>query len=79
LSAFGLVSVLLMPLLYIFARKLWRLAEEDDGSLAHADQRWWRPLGILLIAMLLLGTVLSLAFTARGGSLPASSGGHSGA
>ena len=78
LSAFGLVSVLLMPLLYVFARKLWRLAEEDDGSVAHADQRWWRPLGILLLAMLLLGTVLSLAFTARGGSLPASSGGIAG-
>ena len=78
LSAFGLVAGLLLPLLYVFARKLWRLAEEEDGNVAHADQRWWRPLGILLIAMLLLGTVLSLAFTAPGGSLPASSGGIAG-
>jgi len=78
LSLFGLVAVLLLPLLYVFARKLWRLAEEEDGIVAHAGQRWWRPLGILLIAMLLLGTVLSLAFTARGGSLPASSGGIAG-
>ena len=78
LSLFGLVAVLLLPLLYVFARKLWRLAEEEHGSLAHAGQRWWRPLGVLLIAMLLLGTVLSLTFTAPGGSLPASSGGIAG-
>ena len=78
LSLFGLVSVLLLPLLYVFARKLWRMAEEEDGTLAHADQRWRRPLGVLLLAMLLLGTVLSLAFTAPGGSLPASSGGIAG-
>ena len=78
LTLFGLVAVLLLPLLYVFARKLWRLAEEEDGSLAHADQRWWRPLAILLIAMLLLGTVLSLALTHPGGSLPASSGGVAG-
>ena len=78
LSLFGLVAALLLPLLYVFARKLWRLAEEEDGSVAHADQRWWRPLGILLIAMLLLGTVLSLAMTQPGGSLPATSGGIAG-
>src|SRR5258706_12193701 len=72
LSLFGLVSVLLLPLLYVFARKLWRFAEEDDGILPHADQRWWRPIGVLLFAMLLLGTVLSLTFSRPGGSLPAS-------
>ncbi|MEO6715805.1 MAG: DNA translocase FtsK 4TM domain-containing protein [Novosphingobium sp.] len=78
LSLFGLVAVLLLPLLYVFARKMWRLAEEEDGSLAHADQRWWRPLAVLLFAMLLLGTVLSLALTSPGGSLPATSGGIAG-
>ena len=71
LTLFGLVSVLLLPLLYVFARKLWRLAEEEDGLVVHVDQRWWRPLAMLLIAMLLLGTVLSLTFTRPGGSLPA--------
>ena len=78
LTLFGLVSVLLLPLLYVFARKLWRFAEEDDGLVAHVDQRWWRPLALLLIAMLLLGTVLSLTFTRPGGSLPASFGGIAG-
>ncbi len=78
LTLFGLVSVLLLPLLYVFARKLWRFAEEDDGILPHADQRWWRPIAILLFAMALLGTVLSLSFSSPGGSLPASAGGVAG-
>ncbi len=78
LTLFGLVAVLLLPLLYVFARKLWRFAEEDGGNVPHTDQRWWRPIGILLFAMLLLGTVLSLTFTSPGGSLPASSGGVAG-
>jgi S-DNA-T family DNA segregation ATPase FtsK/SpoIIIE len=78
LSLFGLVAGMLLPLLYVFARKLWRLAEEEDGIIAHAGQRWWRPLGILLIAMILLSAVLSLTFTHRGGSLPATSGGITG-
>ena len=65
-------------MLYVFARKLWRLAEEEDGLVAHVDQRWWRPLAVLLLAMLLLGTVLSLTFTQPGGSLPASIGGIAG-
>ncbi len=78
LSLFGLVSVLLLPLLYVFARKLWRLAEEEDGLLAPSNQRWWRPAGLLLLAMVLLGTVLALTFTGPGGSLPASTGGIAG-
>ena len=78
LSLFGLVSVLLLPLLYVFARKLWRLAEEEDGLLAPTDQRWWKPAALLLLAMALLGTVLSLIFTGPGGTLPASTGGIAG-
>jgi len=78
LFLFGPVAVLLLPLLYVLARKLWRLVEEEDGILAAADQRWWRPIGVLLAAMVLLCTVLSLAFTQPGGSLPASMGGIAG-
>ena len=78
LTLFGMVAVLLLPLLYVFARKLWRFAEEEDGIVAPADQRWWRPMAVLLIAMFLLGTVLSLVFTQPGGSLPATSGGIAG-
>jgi S-DNA-T family DNA segregation ATPase FtsK/SpoIIIE len=78
LFLFGPVGVLLLPLLYVFARKLWRLVEEEDGTAEASDQRWWRPIGVLLFAMVLLCTVLSLAFTQPGGSLPASLGGISG-
>ena len=43
--------ILFLPLLYVFARKLWRLAEEEDGTLEHVEQRWWRPAATLLAAM----------------------------
>ncbi|MFA7602353.1 MAG: DNA translocase FtsK 4TM domain-containing protein [Novosphingobium sp.] len=78
LFLFGPVAVLFLPLLYVFARKLWRLVEEEDGVLEHSDQRWWRPVGVLLLGMALLSTVLSLTFTEPGGSLPASMGGLAG-
>jgi S-DNA-T family DNA segregation ATPase FtsK/SpoIIIE len=78
LFLFGPVSVLFLPLLYVFARKLWRMVEEEDGALEHADQRWWRPVGVLLFGMALLASVLSLAFTQPGGALPASMGGLAG-
>ena len=75
LFLFGLPGLLLLPLLYIGARKLWREVEEEDRD----DQtRWWRPLALLLLAMALLATVLALAFDAPGGRLPASLGGVSG-
>ena len=75
LFLFGPVAVLLLPLLYVFARRLWRLAEEDDGAVAPYDQRLWRPISLLFVAMLLLGAAASLSFAGPGGSLPASMGG----
>ena len=75
LFVFGPVAVLLLPLLYIFARKLWRLADAGEEQ---SDERWWRPVGMLLLAMALIATVLALAFTAPGGALPASMGGLAG-
>jgi S-DNA-T family DNA segregation ATPase FtsK/SpoIIIE len=78
LLVFGPVGVLLLPMIYVFARKLWRLVEEEDGTAPPSDQRWWRPLGVLLLGMALLGTVMALAFTEPGGSLPASMGGIAG-
>jgi DNA segregation ATPase FtsK/SpoIIIE, S-DNA-T family len=74
---FGPVSVLLLPLLYVFARKLWRLAENEEGEDDGGEERWWRPVGALLFAMALIATVLSLVFTGRG-TLPASMGGITG-
>ncbi len=79
LFLFGPVSALFLPMLYVFARKLWRFVEEeDDESLPQADHAWWRPIGLLLFAMALLATVLALIFTRPGGSLPASMGGIAG-
>ena len=78
LLSFGPVCALFLPLLYVFARKLWRLVEEEDGELPELHQRWWRPIGLLLFAMALLSTVLALLFTAPGGTLPASMGGLAG-
>lgn len=78
LLAFGPVCALFLPLLYVFARKLWRLVEEEDGDLPELHQRWWRPLGVLIFAMALLSSVLALLFTTPGGTLPASMGGLAG-
>ncbi|MBS0473681.1 MAG: DNA translocase FtsK 4TM domain-containing protein, partial [Proteobacteria bacterium] len=78
LFLFGPVSVLFLPLMYVIARKLWRLVEEDDQDLPHANHAWWRPIGLLLFAMALLSTVLSLIVTETRGSFPATFGGISG-
>ncbi|GGB88226.1 hypothetical protein GCM10011494_03150 [Novosphingobium endophyticum] len=78
LTLFGPVSALFVPLLYVFARKLWLLVEEDDSEMEHSNQRWWRPVGMLLLAMLLIATVLSLWIDEPGGTLPASWGGLAG-
>ena len=75
LFLFGWTAILLLPLLYVFARKLWRDVEEEDVD---TDTHWWRPVLMLLGAMALMSTVLSLTFDDPGGSLPASMGGITG-
>ena len=75
---FGPVAWLFVPLLYVFARKLWLLVEEEDAQGEISDQRWWMPVAMLVLAMVLITTVFSLWFTESGGSLPASMGGISG-
>jgi S-DNA-T family DNA segregation ATPase FtsK/SpoIIIE len=75
LVLFGLTAILLLPLLYIGARKLWRDVEEEDRE---ADTRWWQPVAMLIAAMALISTVLALAFGGPGGTLPASLGGITG-
>ncbi len=75
LFLFGLVAVLLLPMLYAFASKLWRDAEAEETP---RGGRWWRTLGVLVLAMVLLGTALSLLtrdWSALPDSLPASYGG----
>jgi S-DNA-T family DNA segregation ATPase FtsK/SpoIIIE len=75
LFLFGFPAILLLPLLYIAARRLWRDFEHED---AEERTRWWRPLGMLLFAMALFSTVLALAFEDANTSLPAHWGGISG-
>ncbi|MEL7687069.1 DNA translocase FtsK 4TM domain-containing protein [Citromicrobium bathyomarinum] len=76
LFSFGWVSVLVLPLLYIGARSLWRAANEEADTPTHT--RWWRPLALLLMAMALLATVLSLTFADMAMALPAGAGGLAG-
>ena len=75
LLIFGLPGALLLPLLYVSARKLWRDVENGDEP---ETTSWWMPAALLLIAMSLIATVLSLAFEGPGGTLPAQAGGLTG-
>ncbi|MEL7198069.1 MAG: DNA translocase FtsK 4TM domain-containing protein [Pseudomonadota bacterium] len=72
---FGYPAWLLVPLLYVSAMKLWRDVENGEEP---ETTRWWLPTGLLLVAMVLIATVLTLAFAGPGGSLPAQVGGISG-
>ncbi|MBX9898613.1 MAG: DNA translocase FtsK 4TM domain-containing protein [Qipengyuania sp.] len=75
LGWFGLPAILLLPLLYVAARRLW-LEVETAGEAETG--RWWRPFGLLLVAIVLLGTVLALLFEDALASLPAGPGGLAG-
>jgi S-DNA-T family DNA segregation ATPase FtsK/SpoIIIE len=75
LLVFGLTGVLLLPLLYVSARKLWRDVENGE---APETTVWWIPTALLLIAMSLIATALSLVFAGPGGTLPAQAGGLTG-
>jgi len=74
LFLFGLVAALLLPMLYAFARKLWRDAGHEETP--HGG-RWWRTVALLLLGMVLLAIPLTLA-TEGWGDLPASLGGIAG-
>ena len=78
LFLFGPVCVLFLPLLYVMARGLWRLVEEENQSLEHDRHAWWRPIGLLLFAMALIATTLSLAINDLETVLPAGWGGIAG-
>ena len=77
LFLFGWSCVLLLPMLYVMARGLWRLVEEEDQELDHADHAWWRPVALLLFAITLISTTLSLVIT-RPNDYPADWGGAAG-
>ncbi|MBX7514193.1 DNA translocase FtsK 4TM domain-containing protein [Qipengyuania sp. GH38] len=73
---FGLPALLLLPLIWISARRLWTGVEDADEE--ETPGRWWGPFGLLLVAMLLLGTVVSLMFESSPGPFPAGGGGLAG-
>ena len=73
LNFLGLPAVLLLPLLYISARRLWSGVEQEDEEATPG--RWWGPFAMLLAAIVLLGTVLALMVDPATGNLPAGVGG----
>ena len=73
LFLFGWISVLVLPLLYIGARSLWRAGNEDTDQPTHT--RWWRPAAMLLASMALLASVAALSLSDVAMALPAGAGG----
>ncbi|WP_228242371.1 DNA translocase FtsK 4TM domain-containing protein [Porphyrobacter sp. GA68] len=75
--AFGVTAFLLLPMVYGAAVRLWqpeRLTHEAEAT----HRRGWRPLALLLLAMVLTGTVLHLMLEGAGAALPAGVGGLAG-
>lgn len=78
LFLFGWPSLLLLPLIYVAARRLWRAVETDGTDEGATHGAWWRPLAMLVAAIVLFGIVLSLMTDGSDWSLPAGLGGVSG-
>ncbi|MCA0978601.1 DNA translocase FtsK 4TM domain-containing protein [Qipengyuania flava] len=73
---FGLPALLLLPMLWISARRLWTGVEDPEEE--ETPGKWWPTFGLLLLAMLLLGSVVSLLFEESPGPFPAGAGGLAG-
>ncbi|MEO6041725.1 MAG: DNA translocase FtsK 4TM domain-containing protein [Croceibacterium sp.] len=74
LLVYGVVSILLLPMLFACARKLWRDADHRETPYGG---RWWRMVALLLAGMALVSTAVTLALPDVG-DLPASLGGTAG-
>ncbi|WP_298282419.1 DNA translocase FtsK 4TM domain-containing protein [Novosphingobium sp.] len=79
---FGLPGALLLPLLWVFARRLWDgegdLIDFEEDEEFVPEPRWWRPTLLLFVAMALLGLALSLWGAGAASRLPAGPGGMAG-
>ncbi|MBX7535244.1 DNA translocase FtsK 4TM domain-containing protein [Qipengyuania sp. GH1] len=73
---FGLPALLLLPMLWISARRLWTGVEDPEEE--ETPGKWWPTFGLLLLAMLLLGSVVSLLLEESPGPFPAGAGGLAG-
>ncbi|HWU02180.1 MAG TPA: DNA translocase FtsK 4TM domain-containing protein [Novosphingobium sp.] len=85
LFTLGPVAGLFLPLLLVFARQLWRIAdaaadnaEDEDIARAMQPRHWLRPAALLVLGMALIATALTLGFGDRPINLPASAGGVAG-
>lgn len=75
---FGPVGGCVVPLLLVFARQMWLVAEDhgrEQGEDRDGPRRWLRPSAVLLLGMGLVASAMALLFGDHGGGLPASAGG----
>ena len=83
LLVFGPPGALALPLLFVFARRLWDgtgdLIEvaDDDGD-EPALVVWWRLVAMMALAIVLIDTAAALVVTRAGDALPAGIGGLAG-
>jgi S-DNA-T family DNA segregation ATPase FtsK/SpoIIIE len=83
LMLFGLPGALLLPLLVVFARRLWDgtgdlIEVADDDADLPAPVAWWRLCLLMLAAVALIDTTVAAIITRQGGVLPAGAGGLAG-
>jgi S-DNA-T family DNA segregation ATPase FtsK/SpoIIIE len=83
LMLFGLPGWLVLPLLFVFGRRLWDgtgdlIEEVEDDADLPALVSWWRLTLLMLMAVVLIDTALASTVARPGGALPAGIGGLTG-
>jgi S-DNA-T family DNA segregation ATPase FtsK/SpoIIIE len=83
LMLFGVPGALMLPLLFVFARRLWDGTGDlidvvDDDADMPVPVAWWRLALLMLAAVALIDTTTALLVARPGGALPAGAGGLAG-